>query len=187
MLAEEIRQIKNFEKIIFLPTGNPPHKSLYVSSEDRLNMVKLACMDNDAFEVSDLEVKNKKISYTIDSLKILKEKYDNINYIIGSDTVFQLKTWKSFEKLPEYTKFIFMKRPGYDLEKDLNMEIQWLKEEFGFEIEEVTGPLYDISSHDIREDISKGRSLKYILPEKVREYISDKRLYERRRWVRHYK
>jgi nicotinate-nucleotide adenylyltransferase len=100
ILAEEVREKLNLDKIFFIPTNIPPHKSTEsVSSWHRFNMVKLAIKSNPYFEVLDLEIKRGGVSFTIDTIKELKSKFprDEFYLIVGSDLASTFSTWKDFD------------------------------------------------------------------------------------------
>ena len=101
MICEYLKEELGLDKVIFIPTGNPPHKSLDVSAIDRYNMVKLAISSNPDFEISDIETNRVNLSYTVDTIIELKKIYENqkLFFLIGLDTLFQLKTWRKIEEL----------------------------------------------------------------------------------------
>ena len=177
MIAEHIRQEKNFDKILFIPTGDPPHKEVEVPGKKRAEMLRLAIKDNKHFEMSSLEVNREGITYTVDTLRELKNIYDEIYYIVGSDTIFQFRTWKNFKKVAEMTKFIYMLRPGGEDDNVLFDEIRFLRENFNVKIEQIEGPMLYLSSTYLRERIKSGKSIKYLVPDSVIKYINDEGLY----------
>lgn len=177
MIAEHIRQEKNFDKIIFIPTGDPPHKDVEVPGIKRAEMVRLAISDNKHFEMSPIEVNREGITYTVDTLRELKNIYDEMYYIIGSDTIFQLRTWKNFKEVAKMTKFIYMLRPGTEDASVLSDEIEFLKENYNAQIEEIEGPMLYLSSTYLRERIKGDKSIKYLVPVSVIKFINDEGLY----------
>ena len=177
MIAEHIRQEKNFDKIIFIPTGDPPHKDVEVPGIKRAEMVRLAISDNKHFEMSPIEVNREGITYTVDTLRELKNIYDEMYYIIGSDTIFQLRTWKNFKEVAKMAKFIYMLRPGTEDVSVLSDEIEFLKENYNAQIEEIEGPMLYLSSTYLRERIKAGKSIKYLVPVSVIKFINDEGLY----------
>jgi nicotinate-nucleotide adenylyltransferase len=99
--AQSVREIRNLDKIIFIPSFISPHKSdvISVSPEHRLKMLKLAVEGVDFFEVSDYEINREGISYTIDTLKEFKKKYDELEFIIGYDNIFKFHSWKEPDQI----------------------------------------------------------------------------------------
>ena len=177
MIAEHIRQEKNFDKIIFIPTGDPPHKDVEVPGIKRAEMVRLAISDNKHFEMSPIEVNREGITYTVDTLSELKNIYDEMYYIIGSDTIFQLRTWKNFKEVAKMAKFIYMLRPGTEDTRILSDEIEFLKENYNAQIEEIEGPMLYLSSTYLRGRIKADKSIKYLVPVSVIKFINDEGLY----------
>lgn len=179
MICEYIKEEMGLDKVIFIPTGNPPHKDLEVSAKDRYEMVKTAISPNPDFDISDIETTRVKLSYTVDTIRELKEIYkeEKLYFIIGLDTLFQLKTWKKIKDLSSEIEFVVAKRPGYLDEEKINREIKYLKENFGTKIILVETPLYEISSTDLRDRIKKGKSLRYLIPKKVLNYIEESEFY----------
>lgn len=186
MICEYIKEEMGLDKVIFIPTGNPPHKDLEVSAKDRYEMVKTAISPNPDFEISDIETTRVKLSYTVDTIRELKEIYkeEKLYFIIGLDTLFQLKTWKKIEDLSSEIEFVVAKRPGYLDEEKINREIKYLKENFGTKIILVQTPLYEISSTDLRDRIKKGKSLRYLIPKKVLNYIEESEFYTNELWFK---
>lgn len=180
MIAEYLREEMNLDKVIFIPTGNPPHKDLKISAIDRYNMVKRAISSNDKFEVTDIETKREKLSYTVDTIKELKLILKDVKlyFLIGLDTLFQLRTWKLFGELSKEIDFVVALRPKYiDISK-INAEISYLQENFDTNIKIVHTPQLEISSTDLRQRIGEGKSVKYLLPSEVIEYIEENNLYK---------
>lgn len=179
-IAEEIRQEFNLDRIIFIPTGNPPHKDNkgITDAFDRYIMTILATNNNPYFYVSDIEVKREGISYTYDTLKILKEKYKNTDFyfITGADAIIELPTWNNINKLVKMCKFIAATRPGFDFSK-LKREISNLEHKYGIEILTVNLLGLQISSTEIRKRIKQNRPINYFITDSVKGYIDKKDLY----------
>lgn len=177
-MAEEVRDILCLDKIIFMPTGTPPHKNnLNIDAIDRYEMTKLAISGNDRFEVSDIEVLNKSVSYTVETVEKLKELYPNVEFyfITGADSILDIYKWKNPEKLLSLCKFVSVRRPNYS--DDLEAKIKEIADKFGGEILLVDGPFLNISSTEIRERVREGKSIDDFVPKKVVEYIKENKLY----------
>lgn len=178
MISEYIRVDFNLDEIIFVPTGNPPHKNNIVDSNSRYEMTSLAILDNKFFTVSDVEVIKSEISYSIDTVLSLKKDHSGSFYfIIGSDTLFQLKTWKKLKELSCEVEFICSLRPDYADDKTLDIELEFLKKNFGTVVHIAKTPQYEISSTDLRDRILSEKSVKYLIPDRVKEYIDKNNLY----------
>ena len=181
ILSEYVRVKCGLDKIIFIPTGFTPHKddSKVEDSEIRLKMSKIATISNPYFEVSDMETYRTSISYTVDTLKEFKALYSNdeLYFIIGADSLFQLPTWKDYEKIIATTNLIVANRPG-GKNHLIEDKIKEYTDEFGGNIIQVTSPLIDISSSDIRNRVRNNESIKYLIPDNVEQYIAKNNLYK---------
>lgn len=181
ILSEYVRENCKLDKIIFIPTGLPPHKawSAVEDPEIRLKMTKIGIERNKYFNVSDIETYREGVSYTIDTITELKNLYpkDQLYFIMGADSLFELPTWKYYEKLISTTNIIVVNRPG-GKNNLIGAKIKEYEDLFGANIIEIKSPLIDISSSDIRNRVKGGKSIKYLVPHKVEEYILQKSLYK---------
>lgn len=180
MICEYIKEEMGLDKVIFIPTGNPPHKELELSAEDRYEMVRLAISPNPDFEISDIETTSDKKSYTVDTIRELKKIYkeEKLYFLIGLDSLFQLKTWMKIGDLSQEIEFVVALRPGYLDKEEINKEIDFLRENFGTKVNLIKTPLYEISSTDLRDRIHEGKSLRYLIPKKVLDYIEESGFYK---------
>jgi len=183
VVAEEVRTKFALDKVVFLPSGNPPHKNLnqILSTEHRYLMTILATMTNLYFEVSTLEIEREGMSYTIDTIKEFKKIYGEdtkLYFITGADAILSIFTWKNVEELLGSCDFIAATRPGYCLE-ELKSSIGALNEKYLQYIHLVEVPGIAVSSTDIRERIEAGKPIKYLVPETVESYIVKNKLYEK--------
>ncbi|MFQ8697241.1 MAG: nicotinate-nucleotide adenylyltransferase [Peptoniphilus harei] len=180
MICEYIKEEMGLDKVIFIPTGNPPHKDLGVSAEDRYEMVRLAISPNPDFEISDIETTRVNLSYTVDTIRELKKIYkeEKLYFLIGLDSLFQLKTWKKIGDLSQEIEFVVALRPGYIDKEEINNEIDFLRDNFGTKLNLIKTPLYEISSTDLRDRIHEGKSLRYLIPKKVLDYIEESGFYK---------
>ncbi|UCE17645.1 MAG: nicotinate-nucleotide adenylyltransferase [Gemmatimonadota bacterium] len=174
IVAEEVRQQCSLHKIVFMPSARPPHKvhSPLIDSQHRFIMTQLAVRDNPNFEISDMEMKRHGKSYTIDTLKEFRNTYGShadIFFIMGGDSIFEIDTWKKPEELLGLCHVIVTTRPGFDLTR--------VNDRFGDRIIFVDVLNIDISSTDIRRRVREGRSILYLVPKGVEEYIRDEKLY----------
>ncbi|CDF58108.1 nicotinate-nucleotide adenylyltransferase [Thermobrachium celere] len=179
IIANEVLHSLKLEKILFIPTGQPPHKEMkeVAPAIDRFNMVKYSIRGNDKFEVLDLEVKREGKTYTIDTLKELKELYKDAHFyfIIGFDTLRELSTWKDIDKIYEYCRFVVVNRDS-DL-NEINQFIIKYKEIYRLDIKYVNIPNIGISSTLIRNRIRENKTIKYMVTEYVENYIRENNLY----------
>lgn len=180
--AETARSEFALEKVIFVPSGNPPHKSeaMVTRKEQRYLMTVLATAANPYFEVSRVEIVRPGQSYAIDTVREFKSKMDEdseLYFITGADAIFEIVTWKDVDGLFDRCTFIAATRPGFNLdalrEKLLKrLPIEYLKKIIPLEV-----PAMAISSTDIRQRIRNNRTVKYLLPEEVENFIYKNKLY----------
>ncbi|MCM8777711.1 MAG: nicotinate-nucleotide adenylyltransferase [Candidatus Omnitrophica bacterium] len=176
IIAEKAREEFFLEKVIFIPAGIPPHKrETFVSPYHRFEMVKIAIRDNIYFEVSDIEIKREKPSYTFDTVMSLQKQNPNIDifFITGEDIFYELKTWYRYKELVK--NVVFLVAPRKDKIEKMVPGIPYLKYKF------IHSPLIDISSSYIRGCLAEGKSVKYLISEGVIKYIRRHKLYGIRR------
>jgi len=180
ILAEYIREEFKLRKIIFIPTGNPPHKNVSDLEKAcfRFDMVKIAVGNNPFFEVSDIEIKREGISYTSDTLKEIRGKYpdEELFFICGSDSLVQLSSWHEPESIFRLAAIIAAGRAGIP-DKELEGVIAEFKNRYNARIYLSEAPHIGISSSEIRNRIKNGFSVRYMVPDAVAEYIAKNRLY----------
>ena len=179
VIANEVLDKYNMDKIIFIPAGNPPHKKgPRASSWDRFLMTNIATLSNDRFIVSDIEIKSSEKSYTINTVRELIKAHENTEFyfITGSDAIIDLPNWHDTENLLKLCKFIAVGRPGYST-LEIEEKINEIKDKYDGQIDLLQVPMLQISSTDIRKRIRLGRSAKYLLPETVEQYIIKNNLY----------
>ena len=178
--AEGARHHFGLDSVVFVPAARPPHKgnSSISHPSDRFNMTVLATGSNINFQVSDIEMKRGGPSYTIDTINQFRLSCPDasVHFITEADAVLEILTWHRVQELLEVCHFIAATRPGYRLENlsgTLRIPSQSINRISVMEV-----PALAISSTDIRERVGKGKPIKYLLPEKVEEYIYSKGLYK---------
>ncbi|WP_003542244.1 nicotinate-nucleotide adenylyltransferase [Desulfotomaculum nigrificans] len=180
VVAEEVRCRFALEKVVFIPTGKPPHKKNQRITDplDRLKMVQLATADNEFFEVSRLEIDRQGYSYTIDTVRAVKALYnaEKVYFITGADAALEIFTWKDVDELLTICTFIAATRPGFNLNR-LEESLKSLPNNISKNIIPLEVPALSISSTDIRQRVKEGRSIKYLLPASVENYIWQNNLY----------
>src|SRR5512140_1031476 len=175
IIAEHVRDRLELAKVLFLPAVIPPHKQRrtdITSAEGRLDMLRRAVAGNPAFEVSDIEVRRGGISFTVDTLRELRLQYpsDAFFLLIGLDNVRDFSTWKEPELIKRMAHVVVMTRPGFrvdDVDKDA------LKSMTICNVPEI-----GISSHEIRNRVKEGHSIRYLVPPAVLDFIAENRLYQ---------
>lgn len=179
IVARDVMEVLGFEKVVFVPAHQAPLKEPHMASpEDRLEMLRLSFEGFDNFEVSEMEIKRGGISYTVDTAR---ELYKNLRerpfLLIGADSFLSLHLWREPHKLVSLARFVVVDREGkWDKVKSYIREnFPKLKEGEDFHV--VSVRRIDISSTEIRERIRKGKSIKWMVPDKVEDYILTKALY----------
>ena len=171
-VADFLADYLNLNRVIFIPCGNPPHKEIPLSSaKHRLKMVQLAIDEKPKFLLSRIEIFKREKTYTIDTIRKLKNKYNNaeIYFIIGADNITEIPTWKNYKKLLNECQMVAIARPGYKLEKSLNIPKNKLLL--------INASSLNISSTKIRAMIEKGLSVKNLVPSLIKKYIKKNKLY----------
>lgn len=167
----------SLSRIIFVPNGIPPHKErvLGSSKEDRFEMVRLAVEAIPQFDASRIEVDRDGPSYTIDTIRALKDDYpQGICFIVGADRLMKLDTWKEPHELLRSVPFIIAPRSGVSLDV---FDVSPFREAVivPLEMEDV-----DLSSSGLRERIERGEAIHEWVPAPVARYIEENRCYQKR-------
>lgn len=177
--VEFIRVKYNLDRVIFIPSGNPPHKFWNITDKnDRYKMVLLATVKNENFLVSDMEINKVGKTYTIDTLRSLKKTYPTCElfFITGADAICDIEAWKDVSENFKLATFIAATRPGISLLRAQDY-IEKLEKKYNAKIINVYVPSLDISSTYIRDQLNLGKSVRYLIPEDVEDYIKEKGLY----------
>lgn len=191
--AEESRELFALEEVIFIPCGLPPHKEANKigPAEKRLKMVELAVSGNSRFCVWDIEIKRPWLSYSVETIREIKERYGpgmELFFLVGYDAFQEIGTWKDYQELLSLCHFVVATRAGHG--GGLPLEIEPLfcyDEKARCYLHKAGSRLYlteitalDISSTRIREAVQGGRSIRYLVPREVEEYIKREGLYSNR-------
>jgi nicotinate-nucleotide adenylyltransferase len=175
LAAETAREACGLDEVWFIPSRTPPLKpgEPHAPGEDRLEMVRLAIAGNPAFRALDLELRRPGVSYSIDTARELRERWRDclFSYIIGGDRVNDLPRWHRIGELAEIVSFIGVARPGHPV------DIGALPEMLRGRVRVIPMPQLDISSSGIRELRREGRSIRYLVPDGVHDFILGKGLY----------
>ena len=177
-LARAALESGRVERVLFLPTGNPPHKKEGLADKfDRLRMVELAVEHETGMEVCREEIDRDGVIYTVDTLAALKRKMPDctLTYLIGADTLRALGTWRRVETVIERCKFLVMMREGETREEVIRLAGLWTQR--GAHIDFLDARKMDISSTQIREQIQKGLPFERLVPQAVADYIHEHGLY----------
>jgi len=168
-------------RVVFLPAGIPPHKELVTiaGSDARKKMLELLIEGEPAFSLCTLELNRAGTTYTVDTLHELRRNLEpdvELYYIIGSDTLFELTTWKDFERVFSLTKFLCVPRTGFPL-YDIERYAQELGERYGAKIHlsRSVGP--QISSTQIRSLLKRGGDIRPYVPLRLAQYLENNHVF----------
>jgi len=201
-LAQDVIENYRFEKIIFIPNFTPPHKNIdvWIDPIHRLNMVKLAIQGNPDFLYEDVEFKRGGVSYTIDTIRFLYDKYKfegKPGFLLGSDLIGDIGAWKDIRELANLVEFIVLWRyettsvgkiNGRNTKVDINFKDSTPEiinisigdggaGEFSITIDKIVCRRMDITASEIRRMIRTGKSVRYLVTGEVFDYIEKHRLY----------
>ena len=180
ILAQSAWQQFSLEKVLVMPSGNPPHKKERngATNEQRVQMVRLAIASNPHFELSLEEMHEEGYIYTKETLKRLRRKRPDTDYyfIMGADSLLSFDSWNGPQEICDQCILTVAVRDSMDSDT-LDEAIRCVSEKYHADIRKLACPNLDISSHNIRTWIREGRSVRYYLPDPVYEYILDKNIY----------
>ncbi|NQX45596.1 nicotinate-nucleotide adenylyltransferase [Paenibacillus tritici] len=174
MAAETARESYGLQEVWFMPSHIPPHKhEAGATGEERLAMVEEAVKDHPSFGILDWEVVRGGVSYTLETVISLQEEYPQHEFffIVGADMVQYLPKWQGIEELVKRLTFIGVGRPGTPLDLEL------LPAFIAGRVQLADMPLVDISSTMLRARAAEGKSIRYMVPDAVYEYVQRSGLY----------
>ncbi|MBH30914.1 MAG: nicotinic acid mononucleotide adenylyltransferase [Candidatus Marinimicrobia bacterium] len=174
VIAETIQESERFDKVVFVPASNPPHKEEDISPIDsRLEMLRLALVGNDHFDVSDIEIERGGVSYTVETIKEAKERFgidaEDLYFLIGSDALIDFHRWKQHESILDECRVIVVQRPGFltsRIDPNILSRIRFSNI-----------PQIQVSSSQIRRRIRSDLTIRYLVPNPVMKYIQEQGLY----------
>lgn len=194
-LAEEMLELAGLEQIRFIPTGTPPHRDApRVSAQQRSAMVQLAIADQPAFVLDEREIERGAPCYTVDTLGELRAELgasQPLCLLMGGDAFLQLHTWHEWERLFELAHIVVGYRPGFTLDERIEIAPESLRRHYRERlcaatemahspcggVAELAIPKLEISATDIRRRVAEGRTIRYLLPNAVADYIHQHHLY----------
>ncbi len=169
MIAQMVLEKFGLDKVIFVPAYLPPHKSGrdLISAEHRLRMARLAVRGNRHLEVSSFEIAKGGKSYSVDTIRYFRRRYPcaRLFFIIGSDHIVTLHTWRNIQEVVKMVSFIAVYRPGF---KTIRSKIR---------VKAMIIPGVHTSSSDIRRRLVAGKTIRHLIPENVLRYIRKHKLY----------
>ena len=178
-MAQEAIEAHCLDEVWLIPNGRPPHREVVdTSPEDRHVMTLLASLEHSRLRVSRVEIDEPSQPYSFQTVDRLKRQFPNLDFffLTGADAVLSY-VWKNFDQLLGAVKgFIVCPRPGFDWERlKVKLSAENLKHQDKMVFLEI--PMLEVSSTDIRARVQTGKSLRFLVPRSVEEYILRQRLY----------
>ncbi len=176
--------LNNFglQKVLFIPAGVPPHKrSIDITdSHHRLIMTALGINDNPKFLLSDMEIVRDGKSYTVNTIEQIRSRYNNTKpyLIVGTDSFMEMESWKDCRSLLENTTVIVASRLGYT-DISFSRKVTYFRNHYNAKIIDMTAPILEISSSDIRKRVRNKQSIRYLVTKEVERYIKKYDLYKK--------
>lgn len=166
------------DRVLLLPSGEPPYKRCHASREDRFRMVEIACAGHPALVPCDIEIARPGRTYTADTLRTLRALYpgDTFVYLIGSDALDALGQWRDAEAIAALTAFAVIGRPGWN-RAAAEAKAAALRERFGLSVTITDIEGLDISSGMVRDRVAADEAISDIAPPGVADYIREHGLY----------
>ena len=179
VIAEESRLRLQLDRVLFVPSGQPPHKlaKVITPAEHRLAMLQLAIASNPHFEVSRVDMDRCGPCYSVDLLEILQDRLKagaELYFIVGLDSLAELPTWHEPARLIRLCRLAVVRRPGYHVDM---VQLETILPGVVSRLEFVEAPEMGISSSEIQRRVRAGLPIKYQLPEPVEAYIVEHGLY----------
>lgn len=170
--AQTAKEMRSLDKIIFIPSYLSPHKQTVAASEPkhRVNMLHLAIDTMPNFECSEIELNRKSVSYTVDTLRELRKKYDHIEVIIGYDNIFKFHSWREPDEILRLAKLVVLRRK-------LNIP-RGKQNKFYRAAIFLKSPFIQISGSVIRRRVEENLPINFLLPDNVKDYILKHKLYK---------
>ncbi len=180
IIAENAYDEFGLDEVWFMPAYIPPHKrgEHILDNELRLKMVECAVADHPHFKAFDYEIRKADVSYTSETLKFLRTAYPDYTFyfIMGADSLFAIDTWHHPREIFRDAALIAAAREDIDLDL-LRAKADELTRDYGARIYIESVPKIDISSTMIRKRVAEGRSIEFLVPDRVREFIYQNQIY----------
>lgn len=176
ILADTVLTALQLDRVVFIPVGQPTHKTTMIAADQRLAMCQLAIMGDERLAVDDLDIERPPPHYTVDLIPQLKEKWsgDTLMLILGGDSIADLPDWHQPERLLQSIAVVGLDRPGFTIDW---AALDHLHPQIDSRITMVDGPSVHVSSTVLRRSIARGMAPRYLIPAAVRDYIAQENLF----------
>lgn len=182
LLAQNALTSFDLDEILFIPSGTPwlKESTKVLPKNKRVSMTGIAIEENPQFALSTIEIDRDGNSYSYETVEELKKSNPDVDYyfIMGADSLLQIESWKCPDRLMKECTLLVAVRNDCDRE-GLEKQISYLKGKYEADIRILETARIDISSTIIRDMIAEGKSVRYMLPDNVIEFIEKNHLYER--------
>ncbi len=178
-IAQEALAQLRLEQVVFAPTRKPPHKlgNQITPIEHRLEMVRLAIAQNPRFVLSRVDVDREGPTYTVDTIRLLRQQWDKnieIYFIMGLDSLASILTWHAPDQLIKLCRLAVLNRPGFSVDLDaLERKLPGLSERVIL----ISSPALDIAASDLQQRVRAGQPIEHLVPAPVAAYIAEHKLY----------
>ena len=182
ILAENCREQAQLDQVLFIPCAMSPHKcdGAYGTDRQRVEILDLAIGGHRDFIRNDMEIKRGGVSYTIDTLRELESAQPDNEwfFLMGADSLESFSSWREPDEILKLAKPIIVGRPGSD-PVDLGVLENLSSAAYVESIRElsVESPLIDISSTDIRQRVADNKSIRFLVPRSIEQYIVTQKMY----------
>ena len=180
LIAENAYEQYHLDEVIFIPTGQSPHKDArqFLRADERMEMIRLAIADNPHFSCSDYEIRTEGISYTYLTVQAFYEPAEEreLFFIMGADSLAYFDAWMRPDKISRMSTILAAVRDGLNMEELLPIR-ESLQQKYGTKIGFINTPNFSVSSRMIRHRMEKGHSIRYLVPEAVERYLKEHRVY----------
>ncbi len=166
IVAQDVLEQLDLDRLLLVPAGSPPHRDEVFPARLRYELTRCLFAGLEGFEVSDIELEREGPSYTVDTLEALRElrSPEALLCVIGSDQLDVIETWHDWKRLPELAQIAVMQRAGQELRPLDDAGIEYIR---------VAITRIDVSSTMIRRRLSDGRSVRFLVPEAIRERVEE--------------
>jgi nicotinate-nucleotide adenylyltransferase len=180
-LAYETLNKLSLDKIIFMPSGNPPHKTSNTITDANLRyeMINMVIRNEKYFDISSYEINNPQLSFTFKTMEHFSalEPTTDWYFLTGADCLMEIDSWKNVDRILKSCKLVVFNRPGYTLEEIVEQKNK-VEQFYNSKITLLTSNLLAISSTTIRNSIKEGKNVSYMIPQCIENVINEIGLYK---------